>query len=156
MEIPFGIQDFKFYLVKTEGIEEEVTEITDWRYHPSDGLFYVNTGLPKCKCVCNPCGCPPSYRMVVEYKAGYGEIPDCLLPVFCNVITVIQAKRECKCCADCGCETEAEQRIKYSSGDVVSVALETEIGKMLVEQYKNQLGMMSLCRRTDGLWGFAV
>lgn len=154
---PYEIDSFKFFLVKVDGIEEEVTEITDFRYHVTDGMFHINSGLPSCRCGCDPCGCPPSYKMVVEYTAGYDEIPDCLLPVFCNVLTVIKAKRECKCCDDCGCENQ-EQQIKYASGDVVSVALETEIGKLLTEQYKNQIGMMSLCADTSDtrLWGFVV
>lgn len=154
--VPFGVADFKFYLVKIDGIEEEVTEITDFRYHASDGMFHINTGLPSCKCSCEPCGCPPSYKMVVEYTAGYDELPVCLLPVFCNVLEVIRAKRNCECCGDCGCDTPAEQQVKYASGDVVSVALETDIGKLLVEQYKNQLGMLSLCESYEGLWGFVV
>lgn len=154
---PYEIDSFKFFLVKVDGIEEEVTEITDFRYHVTDGMFHINSGLPSCRCGCDPCSCPPSYKMVVEYTAGYDEIPDCLLPVFCNVLTVIKAKRECKCCDDCGCENQ-EQQIKYASGDVVSVALETEIGKLLTEQYKNQIGMMSLCADTSDtrLWGFVV
>lgn len=153
---PFDVSSFRFYLVKVEGIEETVTEITDFRYHVSDGKFHINTGLPKCKCLCKPCGCPPSYKMVVEYEAGYDELPDCLLPVFCNVLEVLRAKRNCDCCGDCGCDTPAEQQIKYASGDVVSVALETDIGKILVEQYKNQIGMISLCRAGHGLWGYVV
>lgn len=156
-QVPFGVGDFKFYLVKIDGIEEEVTEIADFRYHATDGMFHINSGLPSCRCGCDPCGCPPSYKMVVEYTAGYDEIPDCLLPVFCNVLTVIKAKRDCKCCDDCGCDNQ-EQQIKYASGDVVSVALETDIGKLLVEQYKNQIGMLSLCSDMSStrLWGFVV
>ena len=153
---PFGVQDFKFYLVKTEGIEETVEDITEFRYHPSDGKFYVQPGLPSCRCGCDPCGCPPSYKMVVEYTAGYDKIPDCLLPVFCNLLTVIKAKRNCDCAEDCGCEVPAEQKVKYASGDVVSAALETDLGKILVEQYKNQIGMISLCESTSRLWGIVV
>lgn len=152
---PYDIESFRFYLVTVEGIEETVTEITKYQYHVSDGMFHIDTGLPSCKCACNPCGCPPSYKMVIEYTAGYDEIPDCLLPVFCNVLAVIQAKNDCKCCDDCGCENQ-EPTIKYASGDVVSVQLETEIGKLLVEQYKNQIGMLSLCTVDDGVWGFVV
>ena len=48
------------------------------------------------------------------------------------------------------------QQIKYKSGDVVSVFLETELGKMLVEQYKSELGMMSLIRLNHDVWGFVV
>ena len=93
--------------------------------------------------------------MIVEYVAGYCNIPECLLPVFCNVLEVIKAKNDCKCCDDCGCENQ-EQQVKYASGDVVSVALETDIGKLLVEQYKKQIGMLSLVRCFPQLWGFVV
>ncbi len=152
---PFYEDTFKFYLVKIHGLDEEVTEITDFKYSATDGVFRVDTGLPPCNCGCNPCGCPTSYKMVVTYEAGYDELPDCLLPVFCNVLEVIRAKRDCQCCNDCGCDNQ-EQQIKYAAGDVVSVQLETEIGKILVEQYKNQIGMISLCRPRKYLWGVVV
>lgn len=153
---PFDKDSFKFTLVKVEGIEETATEITAFRYSDIDGVFRVDPGLPSCKCSpCNPCGCPPEYRMVIEYEAGYDELPDCLLPVFCNLLEVIMAKRNCDCANDCGCENKEEQ-IKYATGDVVSVALETDIGKILVENYKNQLGLISLCRGRKYLWGVVV
>lgn len=158
VEVPFGLDDFKFYLVKTQGLETETTEIdrANWRYSDVDGVFRIDPGLPSCKCQCNPCEvCPTEYRLVVEYQAGYGELPDCLLPVFCNLLDVIMAKRNCDCANDCGCEGQEEQ-VKYATGDVVSVALETDLGKLLVENYKNQLGLISLCRGRKYLWGVVV
>lgn len=153
---PFDETSFKFYLLKIEGIEETMTEITDFAYSEIGGVFRVNTGLPSCKCtVCDPCGCPPEYKLVVTYEAGYDELPECLLPVFCHVLEVIKARRECECCNDCGCEGQ-ELQVKYASGDVVSVQLETEIGQILVQNYKNQIGMISLCRGRKYLWGFVV
>lgn len=152
---PFTVESFKFYLVKVEGIEETVTEITDFSYHQSDGMFHIDPGLPSCKCNNCICGCPPSYKLIVEYTAGFEELPDCLLPVFCNVLEVIHAKNECNCCNDCGCE-QKEQQIKYASGDVVSVALETDIAKILVDQYKKQLAMISLYTHKHEIWGFVV
>ena len=152
---PFVVESFKFYLVEVDGIDETVTEITSFSYHQSDGKFHIDTGLPSCTCKTCTCGCPPSYKMIVEYTAGYEEIPECLLPVFCNVLEVIHAKNECNCCNDCGCENQ-EQQVKYASGDIVSVALETDIGKVLVDQYKKQLAMMSLYTSNRFLWGFVV
>lgn len=153
---PFDEDSFKFYLVKIDGIEEETTEITEFKYGAVDGVFRINPGLPSCKCGCNPCcGCPPEYKLVVEYEAGYDELPDCLLPVFCNLLEIIMAKRNCDCANDCGCENQEDQ-IKYATGDVVSVALETDLGKILVENYKNQLGLVSLCRGRKYLWGVVV
>lgn len=150
---PFDPDSFNFQLLKVEGIDETKTEITEFRYHESDGLFYLNPQLPSCKCQKCTCGCPPTYKLKVEYTAGYNELPECLLPVFCNVLNVIQAKNDCDC-NDCGCDTKEE--VKYASGDVVSVSLETRIGQILVEQYMNQLGFLSLVKPRNPLWGFVV
>lgn len=153
---PFDEDSFTFELVRIKGIEETVTEITEFAYHETDGLFHVETGLPKCDCACpDLCGCPAEYKLLVKYTAGYDEIPDCMLPVLCNVLEVIHAKNDCKCCGDCGCEAQTAEDIKYATGDVVTVQLETDIGKMLVEDYKHQLGMMSLCKREE-MWGLVV
>lgn len=149
---PFDETTFKFFLVKVDGLDETVTEITDFRYSPTDGVFRIDTGLPSCKCSCHPCGCPPSYRLIAEYEAGYDLLPECILPVFCHLLEVIKARRNCDC-GDCGCDNEP--KVKYATGDVVSVALETDLGKMLVEQYKNQLASLVLFDVPE-LWGFVV
>lgn len=147
---PFVEDSFKFYLVKQKGLEETITEINDFAYH-SDGKFYVDMGQT-CQCKKCECGCPSKYKLIAEYTAGYEDIPECLLPVFCNVLEVIHAKNTCDC-NDCGCDNE--EQVKYASGDVVSVQLETDIGKMLVENYKNQIGFLSLVKHKT-FWGMVV
>lgn len=155
---PFDVSSFVFSLVTVEGLSETITEIKDFQYHVSDGLFHVDPGLPSCKCGCHStCDeCPTEYKMIVEYQAGYDEIPDCLSAVFCNVLEVIHAKNNCDC-NDCACESnDSENNVQYATGDVVTVALETDIGKILVEQYKKQLGMMSIVRVRNPLWGMVI
>lgn len=158
---PFRPESFSFKLLKISGIEEEVTEITDYTYSEYDGKFRINTGLPSCKCQrgckCKcTCGCEDEYKLIVTYEAGYDDIPECLLPVFCNLLEVIHAKNDCSC-DDCGCgDKYGEDNITYAKGDVVTVALETDLGKMLVEDYKKQLAMISLCRAKKELWGYVV
>lgn len=151
---PYKTDSFKFYLIKQDGLNEEITEITDYAYHVSDEMFHINTGLPSCKCACDPCGCPPTYKMVVEYEAGYDEVPDCLLPVFCDLIELIRAKNDCDC-KDCDCDNGYEETT-YAKGDIVTEALRMELGAVLVEQYKNMIGMISLCHEEDDLWGIVV
>ncbi len=155
---PYDRESFSFSLLTVEGLTETVTEITDFAYSEAMGLFRVETGLPDCECApkCTP-DCKPVYKLIVTYTAGYDEIPSCLLPVFCNILEVIKAKNDCSCdnCDDCENKYD-EDNIQYATGDIVTVALETDIGKLLVEQYKKQIGMISLCNKPSSLWGFVV
>lgn len=162
---PFDIESFSFSLVRIKGIEETVTPITDFAYSYTKDAFLVDTGLPKCNCKCPDCGCPAEYKLVVTYEAGYKDLPECLLPVFCNLLEVIRAKNNCDC-TDCSCNQEnvvydrygniVQQNVQYASGDVVTVMLETDLGKMLVQQYKNQIALLSLNTTSHDIWGFVV
>lgn len=152
---PFVPESFTFSLVKIVGTEEEITPITDFRYSTLDCKFRVNTGLPSCKCICNPCGCAPEYKLLVEYVAGYEELPACVLPVLCNLLTVIHAKNDCCCDDSCACN-QGEQDIKYACGDVTSVQIETDLGKLVAEQMTGSLGVLSVCPQQTDIWGVVV
>lgn len=157
---PYDVDSFTFTLVKIDGIEETSTPITSYTYSEVDEVFRIDVGLPSCKCAGNVCGCAPKYKLLVTYNAGYDTIPDCLLPVFCNLLEVIHAKRSCDCSCDV-CENtygSADQQpvVKYKSGDVVTVFLENDLGKVLVEQYKNQLAMLNLYKMPSVFWGDVV
>lgn len=151
---PFDPESFHFLLVATKGLEETVTEL-DYKYSEVSGLFRVDLGLD-CACMGKECGCPTEYKVYVTYEAGYDLLPDCLLPVFCNLLEVIRAKNTCDCGCGCGSNENNEQNVTYASGDIVTVALETDLGKILVEQYKNQLATFSLINDSQRLWGFVV
>lgn len=152
---PFVPESFTFTLVKVQGTEESSTPITDFSYSTLDCVFRINTGLPSCKCSCKTCGCEPEYKLLVEYIAGYEEIPDCLLPVFCNILEVIHEKNDCCCDRNCACDsnnTEAE----YTIGDVVTAQVETDLGKLIAKQTIDMLGMMSVCEVESPIWGIFV
>ena len=151
---PYNSDSFKFYLVATKDLEETVTEL-DYSYSAVSELFRVSLGL-NCECLGKECGCPTTYQLMVTYEAGYDLLPDCLLPVFCNLLEVIRAKNNCDCGCGCTNGNPNEQEITYASGDIVTVALETDLGKILVEQYKNQLASFSLINYDQRLWGFVV
>lgn len=166
---PFDPDTFSVSLLTVQGIDETLIPVPEFRYSEVEGVLRIDTGLVPCHCLpCDVCGCPPEYKLVITYEAGYDTIPDCLLPVFCNLIEVIHAKNDCDCCekgcTSCDNETAkydqygniVTQQIKYKSGDVVSVFLETDLGKLLVEQYKSQLGMMSLVKKSHDVWGYVV
>ncbi len=154
---PYDVDSFSFELIEVRGIEETSTEITSFQYSPTSELFRIDLGM-ECGCdTCECCECEPEYKLLVKYTAGYEELPDCLLPVFCNILEVLYAKNDCSC-DDCGCDNSKyeEDNIQYATGDVVTVALETEIGKILVSQYMKQLRMISLCEAVSPVWGFVV
>lgn len=170
---PFDESSFTFKVARISGIEETVTEITSFAYVSSLGLFKIDLSeiLPNCACAGNPCGCDDQLLLIVEYNAGYEELPDCILPVLCNMLTVIHAKNECDCdtCAPCNTANAnttvdpmtgevhtSVQTIKYASGDIATVQLETDLARLVVDNYKRQLGFISLCHGYDRLWGTVV
>lgn len=152
---PFDENSFEFKVVKQMGYEVTEETVTA-AYNYSTGKFIVDTGLPSCKCKTRSCnGCEPKYNLVVTYDAGYEELPNCLLPMFCNILDVIKAKNKCDCEKDCSCNSNGEDDVQYATGDVVTVQIETDIGKMIVEQYKRQLSLIALCDKQQ-LWGLVV
>lgn len=142
---PYDKDTFTFTLVEQNGLEEVKTDI-EYVYSEVDECFKIDFGVD-----CNRC--PASkQKLVVTYNAGYEEIPDFLLPVFCNILNVIKAKNTCDCEKDCGCD---ENNVQYAKGDVVTVALETKIGEILQNQYLKELSRISLCEKND-IWGLVV
>lgn len=170
---PYDKDSFTFKIARISGIDETITEVTSVKYLESLGLFAVDltSVLPSCECAAPECGCPDELKLIVEYEAGYELLPDCMLPVLCNMITVIHAKNECDCdtCAPCassegrttvdpmtGEVTTSIQTIKYASGDIATVQLETDLARLVVDNYKKALGKISLCTGYQKLWGTVV
>lgn len=146
---PFVLESFTFTLVEIDGINETSTPLTAYSYSTLDGKFRIDLGLP-CGCSCNRCNCKPEKKLLVEYVAGYEAIPECLLPVFCNLLDVIHAKNKCDC-NNCGCDSETED-VRYATGDVVTVQVETDLGKMISQLITGELGLMSVCRIEPHIW----
>ena len=149
---PFDYESFTFYLVAQDGINEDVTEITDVRYSPVDGNFRIDLPLPNCDC--NPqCGCEVKYKLLVTYTAGYEEIPECLLPLFCEGLQWIADKN--KCCSDCAdCDTpNTDQGIDFTT---LEGRLKDHFLAILTRQYFRALSLISLNKPVRHLWGIVV
>lgn len=157
---PFDADSFQFTLVAQTGIEETTTEITDFSYSEIDDDFKMVLPLPDCKCGCAPkCGCPTKYKLLVEYVAGYQELPDCLLPLFCEALQYIQDKNNCDCskCLECDNKYDDDKvEVAVADGGNITVRLKYYFVRTLAEQYKRQLSLISLCERPNELWGFRV
>lgn len=151
---PFDPESFVFTLVEQNGINETLTEITDYAYSSADEKFRLELPLPSCKC--RPqCGCQSHYKLIVEYVAGYEELPECLLPIFCDALKWIIEKNKCDCeeCQDCENKYPNTEAIDYTK---LSGRLQDHFLEVLARQYFRQLSYISLCQRRFHLWGIVV
>lgn len=160
---PFDKTSFEFKLVRVPKNPTEPMKVTNnLTFEYFNGVFYVDTPLDcKCECECT-CGddCGEEVRLVATYIAGYEEFPDWILPIMCDIVQLVHAKRECKCddtCA-CGYTKNQEEVVTYAKGDVITHELQNnELAKILVNEYKDLLGAISLCGDVkEEIWGSVV
>lgn len=169
---PFDMNSFTFKVAHISGVNETITELTDVHWIETKGAFGIDLSeiIPSCHCKCDCCSCKDEFKLIVEYDAGYEEIPECILPIMCNLVNVIEAKNNCDCdeqCPSCSNSTTtvnpmtgqlqtSVQTIKYASGDLTTVQLETELARLIVDNYKREIGLISLCSDPKELWGTVV
>lgn len=143
---PYDPETFTFTLVTQKGLEE-TSESVEFVYSEVDENFRLD--LPNsCDCGCkkNNCGCDPTYKLVVVYDAGYEAIPDCLLPIFCEIVRIIHDKNLC-CKDSCGCDGTSTEESEETMPDFKAI---------IKEQYKRQLGLISLYRNYPEVWGAVI
>lgn len=152
---PFDVDSFTFTLVEINGIDETETAISTYKYSKAEGKFRLELPLPGC--TCRPrCGCESKFKLVVEYIAGYEEIPECLLPIFCEALVWIKDKNTCDCseCQPCDpTQLDREGIINYAS---LNGRLQDYFLHVLAAQYRKQLGLISLCANRKHLWAVVV
>lgn len=151
---PFDHESFVFTLVEQSGITETQIPVSTYIYSEADEKFRLELPLPDCKC--RPkCGCKSKYKLMVTYIAGFDEIPDCLLPIFCEALQWIKEKNECDCeaCQDCENKYANTKEIDYTS---LTGRLQEHFLTVLTRQYFRQLSLISLCRRRHDLWAVVV
>ena len=153
---PFNKDSFVFTLVEQTGIEETLTPIDTYTYSEADEKFRLELPLPNCNCKAS-CGCESKYKLLVTYVAGYENIPECLLPIFCEALQWIRDKNKCDCeeCETCNDKNwNNEAQIDYTTLDG---RLQDHFLNVLTRQYFSQLSLISLCQRYKGeLWGVVV
>lgn len=151
---PFDPESFVFTLVEQNGITETQIPVSTYIYSEADEKFRLELPLPDCKC--RPkCGCKSKYKLMVTYYAGFEELPDCLLPLFCEALQWIIKKNECDCeaCQECENGYPNNHEIDYTS---ITGQLQERFLMVLTKQYFRQLSLISLCRRRHNLWAVVV
>lgn len=152
---PFEVDSFTFTLIEQNGITETSTPISTYIYSEADEKFRLGLPLPTCKCRKPKCGCESKYKLVVDYVAGYEEIPECLLPLFCEALLLIQEKNKCDCeeCQECDRPITSRGEFDYTKLDD---RMKEHLIEVLTSQYFRQLSLISLCRQRNTLWGVVV
>lgn len=152
---PFDPDSFTFTLIEQNGIQEISTEVTSYIYSQADEKFRLELPLPSCECRKPQCGCASKYKLMVEYVAGYEEIPECLLPLMCDALKWIIEKNKCDCeeCQDCENKYANNNEIDYTK---LSGRIQEHFLNVLTAQYFRQLALISLCRRRTDLWAVVV
>ena len=153
---PYDVESFTFTLVEQNGINETLTTITSYTYSEADEKFRMELPLPDCKC--RPrCGCESKYKLLVTYVAGYENIPECLLPLFCEALQWIAEKNKCDC-AECeGCDPNKRDEQTVIDYGSLTGRIQEHFLTVLTAQYFQQLSLISLCQRYKGeLWGVIV
>lgn len=152
---PFDPDSFTFTLIEQNGIQETLTEVSEYAYSEADEKFRLELPLPSCECRKPQCGCPSKYKLMVTYVAGYEEIPECLLPLMCDALKWIIEKNKCDCeeCQDCENKYANNNEIDYTK---LSGRIQEHFLNVLTAQYFRQLALISLCRRRNDLWAVVV
>ena len=155
---PFDPESFTFTLVRSEGIDETLIPVGEWSYSEVEGVFKLKPPIPNCDCMSPLCECNPEYRLLVTYEAGFNELPECMLPLFCEALQYIIERRRCDCteCQQCNNYDEERVEVLIPNAATITNQLKAYFVTVLSNQYKRQLAQISLCRSDNRLWGVVV
>ena len=152
---PFVRESFVFNLIEQNGITETSTPISTFIYSEADEKFRMELPLPSCKCRKPQCGCASTYKLVVDYVAGYEEIPECLLPFFCEALQMVLDRNKCDCeeCQECDRPLSSRNEFDYTK---LEDRLKEQVLDVLTAQYFRGLSMISLCKQRNYMWSVVV
>lgn len=137
-------------LIEIKGITETETLIDEEYFSWSEISNCVRIDLRKFA-RWSRCGCPNKFKLKFEYNAGHDLIPECLLPIFCDLLHVIFNKNRCDCSACQSCGKGDDVEIEWD--DDVAKNLDTYLRNVVESGYQKQLGLISLCHKFDSSWG---
>lgn len=144
------------------GINETSYTLTEDQYTVRNGVLVVDTtSIPKNCCTCN---CD-EYELVVQYEAGYNVLPDCILPLFCDLLVSMSLSLTgCGSINDC-CnmsKPKAYQILKTKKNGEISKTWEVDTNhtsyiyaQMLNQAKINRIAQLSCCNNSynaERLW----
>lgn len=126
----------------------------DFTYNPYESIVYVDLSNLDFKNECN-CKCSEISKVVINYVAGYEQIPDCLLPVFCDFLQFIIAMNRCECgCSTCS-ETDGSDVLISEENSDAQISISMYVREHITKAYAEQLGILSVCN-SKNIWAGAV
>lgn len=143
-----------------DGLDEEVVSIDSSKFKYSEVDNHLRIDLSD-YIINDKCSCSKIEKIIVEYYAGYDEIPECILPLFCDLLHVITDKNNCDCnvCQSCKGDTldiDADGDVQIYGDEVVAQALDTYVTNLIKSGYKMQIEMISLCQKRKLFVGIIV
>ncbi|MGM0175691.1 hypothetical protein [Enterococcus sp. DIV0800] len=154
---PVDPDSFEVSLIESTGIKDVVTKLPPESYAYSEIFDVLKIDLTKVSSPNIECGCPKDYKLLIEYNAGYELLPECLLPLFCELLHVMYDTNNCDChaCQACGKEDDqAEGYIEFD--DKTSKQIDNYVKALINAGFQKQLGLISLCGRETRGWSVIV
>jgi len=142
-------------LIKYEGLTETEIPLESTDYAVRKGALIIDTS--KIPSNCCTCSCI-EYELVVDYQSGFDELPDCLLPVFCDLlVTISLSVTGCGSLEEC-CIMDKPKAYSYLKQKTIqgmvsySWGIDTDnvsylYDKLLGTSKLKLLASMSLCKR---------
>lgn len=139
---------FTVILQKREGIKFENIELSEneYAYNPYENKLYIDLSEHGTNCQCD---CTKLHKVIVQYTAGFEEIPECLLPIFCEYLSHVIELNRCQCnCTTCQ-EDETEESTEITD-------LEAYVKHSILVAYARQLETISRCKYKFEFKGMVV
>lgn len=152
-----NISDVKVTSVVREGLkttEIELEQGEDFEFTMIEGYPEIIVDVSKYAKMRGCISCDKRY-LKFEYQAGYDELPDCLFPEVCELLTILTANRlGCGSLDECCAMTQADVGYKLKSKKIGELSwtwtkdidsLEYAYNQLVVSNRFKALSLISLC-----------
>ena len=144
----------KVKLLKRDGIKFEEIELDESLYSYNAYLDKLYIDLSEFASQYE-CSCDVIEKVIVSYIAGYEYLPDCVLPIFCDMLEYINDLNSCDCeCNNCGSEEDGS--VVELPGNDAQISAYIYIRDTITKSYSRQLEVMSLCGRGKHFMGMVI